>query len=316
MTHTLLYKLYSLAREDEDNVKLLEDCNKVFKNPKKNTQKTHSKTSKDDDLPDFADAFLAIAAQLKLRVVVALDKVHTLSPDDQQGLATKLQAILTPDDSWKHDSSIKFLIGCRSSTKFHNHILTIGTKFQSIDVGDFNDDDMAKTLSDDLNGVPGLTGAERKEASEAILTKAGPRFAYIRNIAVPFMREPFQRPLSRRLQSLPENMNNIYNDALHKMSSNYVELLRTALTMALLSPEPPKVNEVIDAYQRKCKYILGAQPCLLSNHDLRYHFAEYALLFIHQTDKYQITHVGRKSKLKPGDWTQIVVNTASAQSPI
>lgn len=32
--HTLLYQLYRLAAEDESRIKLLEDCNKVFKNPK------------------------------------------------------------------------------------------------------------------------------------------------------------------------------------------------------------------------------------------------------------------------------------------
>lgn len=253
VTHTLLYKLYDLAREDENDVKLLEDCNKVFKNPKRNAQSTRSKAGKDEELPDFADAFLALVARLKLRIVVALDKVHTLSQSDQSDLATKLQAIVNPEEAIDEEWSVKFLVGCRSSTKFHNQILATGDNFHSLDVGDFTKPDMTKTLSDDLDEIPGLTEAERKEACEAILEKAGPRFGYIKNIAVPFMREPFQRPLSRRLQALPENMNNVYNDALHKMSSNYVELLRTALTMALLAPDPPTVKEVVDAYQLRCK---------------------------------------------------------------
>ncbi|KAF1976169.1 hypothetical protein BU23DRAFT_528521 [Bimuria novae-zelandiae CBS 107.79] len=248
--NTLLCKLYSLAREDEDNVKLLEDCNKVFKNPKAGSRRARSKTSKDDNFPEFADAFLSIAERLKLRIIVALDKIHTLSQNDQQELATRLQSILIPEEVPSENVSVKFLVGCRSNTGFHNQILAVGSKVRSIDVGDFNDDDMVTTLSDDLKDVAGLTEAELTEASEAILTKAGPRFAYIRNIAIPFMREPFQRPLSRRLLSLPENMNNIYNDALHRMSPNYVDLLRTALTLTLLSPEPPKVQEVMDAYQR------------------------------------------------------------------
>ena len=226
----------------------------MFKNPKQDGQSTRSKANKDDDLPDFVDAFLALSARLKLRVVVALDKVHTLSQSDQEGLAMKLRAIVNSGEANDEEISVKFLVGCRSSTKFHNHILSIGDKFCSIDVGDFTKPDMTKTLSDDLEEIPGLTEAERKEACEAILEKAGPRFGYIKNIAVPFMKEPFQRPLSRRLQALPENMNNVYNDALHKMSSNYVELLRTALTMALFAPDPPTVKEVVDAYQLKCKW--------------------------------------------------------------
>jgi hypothetical protein len=107
---------------------------------------------------------------------------------------------------------------------------------------------MMKKLSSDLQTISGLTEAEQEEAAKAIVDKAGPRFTYVHDIALPFMREPFQRPLSRRLQFLPEGMNNIYHEALRKMGSNYVDLLRTALTWTLLAPVPLKVEEIMDAY--------------------------------------------------------------------
>jgi len=144
--------------------------------------------------------------------------------------------------------SVKFLIGRRSISKFYSQVQDMTGPSWSIDVGIFNDDDMKKQLLDALKDIPGLTESEQKEATCAILKKAGPRFAYIRTIAMPFMGEPFQLPLSSRLQQLPEGMNSIYNEALRKMGSNYVELLRTAVTWSLLAPVPLQDNEIMDAY--------------------------------------------------------------------
>jgi len=243
--HTLLYQLYCLAREDEKNVKLLEDCNRVFANPKaKSIGKVISQSNKDESLPEFVDAFLAIAERLKLCVIIALDEVDSLPPPDQQELASRLKTIVDPPEYVEMTaSSVKILIGCRSGTDFLSHVPSA-----ELDVGYLNKGDMVKKLSDDLRNVPGLTEAEQEEATKAIVEKAGPRFTYIHDIALPFMREPFQRPLSRRLQFLPEGMNNIYNETLRKMGSNYVDLLRTALTWTLLAPVPLKVEEIMDVY--------------------------------------------------------------------
>jgi ankyrin repeat protein len=242
--HTLLYQLYSLAREDENNVKLLEDCNNVFANRKaKNIGKVISQSSKDEKLPEFVDAFLAIAELLKINVFIALDEVDSLPSPDQKQLATRLKAIVTPSEPSTGDSSVKMLIGCRSGTDFQNQMQST-----DVDVGDYNKDDIVVKLSGELKKIPGLTEDEQEEAIKAIAEKAGPRFTYANDIAVPFMREPFQRPLSRRLEALPEGMNNIYNEALRKMGSNYVDLLHTALKWTLLAPVPLSVDEIMDAY--------------------------------------------------------------------
>jgi ankyrin repeat protein len=243
--HTLLYQLYCLAREDENNVKLLEDCNKVFANPKaKQVGKVIMQSNRDEKLPDFADAFLAIADRLKLCVIIALDEVDCLLPPAQQELASRLKTIVDPPETIAPaEASVKVLVGCRSGTEFLAQMPSA-----EVDVGYLNKGDMTKKLSDDLRNIPGLTEAEQEEATKTIVDKAGPRFTYVHDIAIPFMREPFQRPLSRRLQSLPEGMNNIYNEALRKMGSNYVDLLRTALTWAMLAPVPLKVEEIMDAY--------------------------------------------------------------------
>jgi Cdc6-like AAA superfamily ATPase len=133
--HTLLYQLYSLAREDENNVKLLEDCNKVFANPKaKKIGKVISQSNNDEKLPDFVDAFLAIAKYLKLCVIVALDEVDCLTPSDQQELCDRLRSIVDPSETVDmEESPIKVLVGCRSGTEF-----TARMPSAEVDVGYYN----------------------------------------------------------------------------------------------------------------------------------------------------------------------------------
>ncbi|KAH8732704.1 ankyrin repeat-containing domain protein [Phaeosphaeriaceae sp. PMI808] len=250
--NTLLYLLYDHARKNKEDIELLEDCNKVFIDPKekeKNRSNIITNGNKAATLPEFADAFIAIAKRLGMNVIVALDEVDSLSVKDQQELATKLKAILAPPKAFTNKARpTKVLVGCRSSSGFSNQMFSAGSLLWSVDVGECNGVDMKKQLVDDLKNVPGLTQAEKEEAIDAILKRAGTRFAYIGTIAVPFMREPFRRPLSSRLHMLPEGMDNLYNEALRKMSSNYVELLRVALTWTLLAPIPLRVDEVMDIY--------------------------------------------------------------------
>lgn len=239
--HTLLYQLYRLAAEDEGKIGLLEDCNKVFKNPKTIMRNN----SHDVSIPEFSAAFCAIAEHLGIRITIALDEVNVLSLVDQQELATKLKAILKPVGV--ATPPIKIIAGCRSGYKFHNLVQSLQAT-QCVDLGHNNHEDILAKLSSQLKAIPGLSEAEQKEAVEAIMERAGPRFAYVDDIAIPFMREPFKRPLSKRLQQLPEGMNSIYNEALRTMAPNYVELLRTALTWTLFAPVPPYVEEIMDAY--------------------------------------------------------------------
>jgi hypothetical protein len=250
--NTLLYLLYNRATQDKDNIKLLEDCNKVFAIPEEKEKARSSAifgSTKTEQLPEFADAFLAIAAYLGVHVVVALDDIDRLDADDQQVLSTKINVVLSPSKNHPPETcSIKWLVGCRSVPKLYTLVQTQKSRLWTIDVGNYNDNDMRKHLEDALQDIPGLTEDEKREATRVILEKAGPRFAYISAIAVPFMREPFRRPLSDRLQSLPQGMDSVYHGALRKMATNYVDLLRTALLWSLLAPVPLRLSEIMDAY--------------------------------------------------------------------
>ncbi|KAH7070792.1 hypothetical protein BKA63DRAFT_84411 [Paraphoma chrysanthemicola] len=249
--NTLLYLLYEHSRQDESNLKLLEDCNKVFAIPKEKEKNRNSSIIKSNDtesLPEFANAFQAIAARLNANIVVAFDEADRLDANEQQKLATKVKAVLAPSKATTLNSrSTKFIVGCRSVSQFYNQVQDM-KGLRSIDAGDYNDEDMKRQLEDELRDVPGLTQDEQQEAIHTILKKAGPRFAYIGTIAVPFMREPFQRPIFNRLQNLPEGMESVYSNALQKMGANYIELLRTALLWSLLAPVPLRLPEIMDAY--------------------------------------------------------------------
>ena len=106
-------------------------------------------------------------------------------------------------------------------------------KDATIDIAEGNPDDMALVLSSALESMPDWTEEERQEAKTKVLSMAGPRFGYISSIAVPFLQQPFQRPLSRRLEALPEGITDSYKQAIQSMPSNYLDLLRTALTWTL-----------------------------------------------------------------------------------
>ena len=67
-------------------------------------------------------------------------------------------------------------------------------------------------------------------------------------VAVPFMKEPFQRPLSERLKILPKGISDAYKQYLQGLSGNYLQLLRTALQWTLFAPDPLRVVEIMDAF--------------------------------------------------------------------
>lgn len=62
------------------------------------------------------------------------------------------------------------------------------------------------------------------------------------------MREPFQRPLSERLNDLPKGISDTYQQFVQGLSGNYLQLLRTALQWTLFASGPVRVVEIMDAF--------------------------------------------------------------------
>ena len=248
--YTFLSKLYVQAAQDPENPRLLEACNEVFANPKARKGGRAAGGKAGVDLPEFADAFSRIAAQLKQNVVIVLDGIDdaVVDENDQEELFGRLTELIETKHTADSDGvRIQVLVGCGSSSGFSNRL----SPGSYIDMTDSNKSDIETTLAAALDGVRGLTSAEQEEARAAILTKTGYSFAYLSTVAIPFIREPFQRPLSRRLEALPGGINDTYTNALQKMSPNYVDLLRTTLTWSLLQTQgrPLKAGEIMDIFQ-------------------------------------------------------------------
>jgi ankyrin repeat protein len=248
---TILAQLYELAVQGEADVGLLEACNSIFKKHQQKLDNLPRHLRANNALPEFHDAFNKIARHLQKDLLIVIDDLNqsSLEEEDQELLLRNVQDILYGPDAGD-DYSLKLLVGCASNTKFFAALDPNSDQF--IDVQQNNRGDMEMVLENALKTIPGLTVAEQEEAKGAIIDKARGRFAYLINTAIPFMREPFTRPISNRLAQLPDGVLDVYAKVLEKMSPNYMELLRTALTWTLLSEEHPGLphaREIMDAFQ-------------------------------------------------------------------
>ena len=247
ITRTLIYQIYKLALEYEDKPELLEECNKLFQHPKANSQQ-QMLTGKSDDngLPRFGDAVLKLASILRKDLVFVLDAVDRLPQLDQDGLFDTFRDVMASRlENHEHQAIVRVLATCRTGEAFANRTFASDL---TINIEEGNSKDMALQLSAALQSMTDWTTDERVEAEKKVLDMAGPRFGYISEIAVPFLRQPFQRPLSKRLEALPEGITDAYKQAINSMPSNYLDLLRTALTWTLYSAQPVRVKEVIEAF--------------------------------------------------------------------
>ncbi|KAL2268273.1 hypothetical protein VTJ83DRAFT_3119 [Remersonia thermophila] len=248
---TILAQLYELAVQGEANVGLLETCNAMFKKHRQSVESLPRHMRGGSSLPEFGYAFHTIAGELKKDLLVVIDNLNqtSLEEEDQELLLRNVNSLIG-DDVDDSSYSVKVLCGCASNTKFFAALdLASG---QYIDVQANNRADIELVVVNALKTIPGLTAEEQEEAKQAILDKARGRFAYVVDTALPFMREPFKRPIANRLAQLPDGISDVYAKVLEKMSPNYVELLRTALTWTLLSdeyPGLPHAREIMDAFQ-------------------------------------------------------------------
>ncbi|KAI0439745.1 hypothetical protein F4803DRAFT_553809 [Xylaria telfairii] len=246
VTNTILHQLYSLAVDESKNTELLEACNQIFENRKKDNKQGGASVGMIKSLPDFYDAFPELSKKLKKHAIIAVDAVNLLQDLDQEVLFENLHTIVNNKSQWQ----CRVIVGCRSSARFFREIEDTGTRCAYLDIsGDKSRADKELVLSSALRFIPGLTKIEHEQAKTDIMAKAGRRFNYITDIAIPFMQEPFQRPLSNRLAHLPRGMADTYSEALYKMSPNYVSLLRKALLWTLLCRVPPTIEEIMDDYR-------------------------------------------------------------------
>ena len=250
--NTLIFRLYELALRDQDDPVPLEKCNEAFKNPKAKDKKSkgsqpHSvpggtmKAQKEDVIPEFGDAMEAISTRLRLKVTIVLDAVDRINIPEQEAFYRALKDLLG-----REDINIKILMSTRPVGPMYSKYTADG--HPSLDIGKHNRPDIEVTLKSELDTFTGWTQAERDEAFETIRDNSGSLFKYISKVAIPFLRQPWRRPLSSHLADMPEGMNGAYKQFLKQLTPNYFELLKTALTWLLLAKSSVKVAEIMDDY--------------------------------------------------------------------
>ncbi|KAF2966493.1 hypothetical protein GQX73_g7098 [Xylaria multiplex] len=251
--NTLLYQIYSHAKNEDNNAPLLEACNAVFSHSKsadftkargndagaKARGGVANIIGNDDALIDFSVAMPKLSTQLKRSVVAIIDGVDSLPAEEQKYLIDQIQAVLTVAHEGEPSGvHIKILVGCR---------VPLRSAYSELNLESYNHDDMRIPLSAALKSLQGIPSEDLEKATDTILKKAGPSFSYVIEIGIPFIRQPFQGPLDKRLNLLPEpkEMSSTYSEAIENMEQNYLDLLRVAVTWCLLAPEGELTVEVV-----------------------------------------------------------------------
>ncbi|KAM0694964.1 hypothetical protein Q7P36_005320 [Cladosporium allicinum] len=247
ITRSLIYQIYKLAAEDERNPDVLEACNKLFDHPKaKKKQQMLTDQADDNGLPRFVDAVLKLAGILHKNIIFVVDAVDRLPQTDQSGLFDTFRDVMERSlEAHEPTVTVRVLTTCRTGKTFANRAFASDL---TVDIEGGNSKDMSLLLSSEMEDMADWTTDERAEAGKKVLTKAGTRFGYISEVAIPFLRQPFQRPLSKRLEDLPEGITDSYIQTINSMSPNYLDLLRTALTWTLYSAQTVRVKEVMEAF--------------------------------------------------------------------
>ena len=249
---TLIYQLYELSTYSEADSVVLQRCNDVFKNPKqKKTQSAltgsgmggkstgHSKS--EDAGPDIDDAFDNLASALGKKIFLIIDAVDCIQESGQDEFVSGLQAMIG-----REGLRIQVLLSCRPLGIIYKRL--IHDVVPQISMEGNNSTDIDLIITKEINVMPQWSPTERDEARQKILEKTGSSFKYAVQVALPFLRQPFQRPISNRLKELPDNMNETYSVFLRQLAPNYLNLLKTALTWALLTDADIDIHEVMDAY--------------------------------------------------------------------
>jgi hypothetical protein len=195
--NTLIYGLYNLVNTIyEDDTSILEKCNDVFKNPKtKKASNTITTKQQGEDLPEFNEAFEYLALALKKKVILVIDAVEMISDLEEEEFATALLGLLERDGV-----HVRIIASSFSGSKFYGALDKNDTPHLTL--SNYNRDDIELTIKTKLMRMPGWSDAEKEEAQKAILDKTagGSDFKYAVQVAIPFLEEPWQRPLCNRLK--------------------------------------------------------------------------------------------------------------------
>ncbi|KAF2718690.1 ankyrin [Polychaeton citri CBS 116435] len=206
---TLLYHFYKTLAEDKygEAPELLEEANKLFRPPKM-TDKQRSTTAigSEPATPPFVATMVRLAKITKLDFVLVVDSLDRLARKDQLQLFEDFSVLVSD-----RENRCRVIAICRTGQPLYAQAQN---KYPILGIEGKNDDDIGKVLDEALLSQQGLTPQERQEAKRKVIEMAGGSFAYVTDHAIPFLRQPFQRPLSNRLKTLPRGILDTYKQAL------------------------------------------------------------------------------------------------------
>jgi len=205
--NTLIYQFYTLCTFSEEESVLLQRCNGIFKNPKhKKAQNSlaapgkdagpSARPKKEETSPGLGDALESLARVLNKKLFLVIDAVDCVPDAEQAEFMSDLQDLVA-----RPGLHIRILLSCRPTETFAKQLddYTI----PQISMEAHNRADLDLVIARGLKAMPGWSDLEREESQRMIREKTGSIFKYIVQIAMPFLRQPFQRPISNRLKELP-----------------------------------------------------------------------------------------------------------------
>jgi hypothetical protein len=233
----LLQHLYALA-VSEESLELFEKANDIISDYLKESD---AKQKKSDKSITFEDAYTGLARTLARKVFLVIDALDEIGDRKDSHFLGALQKMLEVPDV-----QLKILIGSRPNADIEEELSGV----TQIKIEEWNGPDIERNVRHELGKLPSLSHSEQEQACSAIVEKARGLFRCVEP-AIDFLKKPFQRPLSRRLEALPDGLNNSYLQILRQTDPDYLPLLETSLTWAIFTQlKKPTVAEVMDTYSR------------------------------------------------------------------
>ena len=174
---SMIYQVYKHAAEDEGRPDLLEECNKLFHDPK--ADKRHQllmNRTEDGSLPGFSDSVVRIAQILQKDVLMLVDDLDALTTHDQDEMFNAFKDVIDRSSGQGKKVSVRILASCRSNESF---AIRAFAQEATVDIAEGNSGDMALQLAAALASMPDWTAEERGEAQAKVLSMAGSRFGYV-----------------------------------------------------------------------------------------------------------------------------------------
>ena len=238
----MVYQLYALSKSSPD---LLDKTNEVLKKAlnKKGSSMKEKPNSEKKGL-DFQEAYEGLARAYNRTVYLVIDALDECSDRHQQKFLQAFRSMIRTTDI-----RLKILISSRPEADIADDLACL----PNIKLEGWNEEDIRKNVTSQLERIPGWTMTERALACDEVVKKASGQFRYV-DLAIKFLRQPWQRPLQNRLKDLPAGLTESYLHSLQQTDPAYLDLLKTSLMWTILAEGDIRVPEVMDAYSRAYDY--------------------------------------------------------------